>query len=266
MARALTTPSTIIVAGAAAAAALAAGLPGAVVGGLAALAYAIKAALTVARPKELAKVIFPDIGIDLSRLDPTGLVQMQEALLARQSYRNSLHDCPAGPFKERFSDMGDKVDDAVEGLYKLVLRAQSLRRYLSRSPAAAKTQELARAKANLRNYPSGMTHDQIGAQVEALEEQLASRQRIEAAYQGAVAKIGATTARLEQLSAQLTEIVLLSDERAADAALPGARNDVANLVEELDSVRLALDEVTAEPALPGSDRVPPARQAEAQTE
>ena len=242
MARAMTTPSTILVTGGMAAAAIAGGLPALAVGVIAGLAYGIKTLFTVARPKELAKVIFPDLGIDLARLDAVGLSQMQDALMARQAYRAALKDVPAGPFRERFEDMETRVDEAVEHLYRLVTRAQSLRGYLARTPATDKAEALARARVRQKEA-RGTAKEQVAAQVEALEEQLAARERIQAAHDGAVAKIGATTARVEQLAAQLTEIVLLADDKAAAAALPSARDDVARLVEELDSVRLALDEV-----------------------
>src|SRR5437899_6860656 len=84
MARALTTPKTIVATGAVAAAAVMGGLPIAVVGGLAAIAYGIVSALTVARPRELAKIVFPDIDLDLQRLDAVGREQMKDALYARE--------------------------------------------------------------------------------------------------------------------------------------------------------------------------------------
>src|SRR2546427_17283 len=82
--------------------------------------------------------------------------------------------------------------DVVEGLYQLVLRAQTLRQYLERTPDRDKAEALARAKATLRSYPSGATHDQIAAQIEALEQQIATRSHIDDAYVAANARIEAT--------------------------------------------------------------------------
>jgi hypothetical protein len=188
---------------------------------------------------------------------------MQSALVARQSYRVALRDCPPGPLQERFYDMSARVDDVVEGLYKLVVRAQSLRQYLGRTSATLKETELTRVQSTLRSLGPGVAHDQVAAQTEALEQQLAARRRIEAAYQNAMAKIDATTARIDQMAAQLAEVVLLGDD-AAMAGLPGTVDDVNELVEELDSVRLALDEVGASPALASEARPP--RDAQPQTE
>lgn len=252
MAKALTTPSTILATGAVCAGAIAAGLPIAIVGGLAALAYGIVSALTVARPREIAKIVFPDLDIDLGRLDGTGSTQMQTALTAREAYRTALRDCPVGPFRERFTDMNDRVTDVVEGVYKLVVRAQSLRAYLSRNPARRKEEQLARAQSNLRAARAESQRAEMQHYIDALEEQLAARARIQQAHDLAMAKIETTTARVDQLGAQLTEVVLLGEDRAA-AAFPDAAQGVTRLVEELDSVRLALDEVGAS----GSLAVPP---------
>src|SRR5439155_4443922 len=146
---------------------------------------------------------------------------MQAALVARQSYRQALKDTPQGPLRDRFSDMGERVDEVAEGLYKLVVRAQSLRGYLSRSPADAKLAELQRAQGHLRTARGSPSEAAISAEVEALEQQVAARRRIQAAYDDAMAKIAATTARLDQLAAQLTEVVLLNEDQTALVGVPG---------------------------------------------
>ena len=96
----------------------------------------------------------------------------------------------------------------------------------------------------------GVPHVYITAQIEALEGQLVARDRIRSAHDLACTRIGATTARIEQLAAQLTEISLLSDRAAAQAALPHAREEVAGLVDEVRLVQQALDEIEGGPWCP----------------
>jgi hypothetical protein len=260
MARALTRPSTLVITGAVAAGGIAAGLPAIAIGGITAAAYGLASLFTIARPKELARMIFPDIGIDLSRLDRVGVEQLQRARSARESYREALRGCPPGPFREHFANVFDQVSGGVEKLYHLIAEAQSLRAYLSAHPPAEDARRLAQLRPSLR-AEEGSERDEIAAQVSALEQQISTRARIQAAHDAAVAKIAATTARVEQLAAQLTEIVLLSDETASVAALPdatsGVAGQVAGLVEELDSMRKALDEVGAEPLPHATGAEPP---------
>ena len=183
------------------------------------------------------------------QISPQQQQQMQQALVARQSYRAALKDCPPGPLRDRFTDMEERVDDVVDGLYKLVVRAQGLRQYLQRTPARMKEEELARTRSTIRAMTDGPARQQMETQADALSEQLAARQRIQVSYDGAMAKIGATVARLEQMSAQVAEVGLLGDD-AAMAGIPGTVDDVSQLVEEVDDVREALEDIASPAAAP----------------
>jgi hypothetical protein len=231
IARAITSPGTILLAGAGASAAILAGVPLAGAAVVGALVWAGRVALAVPRKARRAKI-------------NTGLVRDPWRSLVRQAQRAEarfdqvLAGTDPGPLKDRLAEVDARVAVGVEECWRIAQRGNELSGAVADMDVADLQRQLHAAEAQAARHPE---RADLAGTAAAVRQQLASAQRLAGVARDA-------EDRLRRLSAQLNEVVA----RAVELSLQGPDvgtlqplgSDVDDLVGELESLRVALEETT----------------------
>lgn len=233
---ALLAPSSILLAGAGASAAIVAGLPllAAPVAGIAAWALRVLAAVPRNRPTE--------------RVDPFQLPEpwrhfVVEALKAQVRYEHAVAGAEAGPIRERLKTIGERIDDGVHEAWQIARRGAQLVEARRGIDAEDARRDLARLED--QGTAEGSASERTA---EALRSQIAAADRLDGTIAGVRDQLRLLDARLDESVARAAELsVRIGD--AAELAPVGA--DVDGLVQEMEALRLALEE-TSGPQLPGT--------------
>lgn len=235
--RALRSPAAIGLAVAGAGIGAVAGLPLLAAAGVGAAGYALGAVLTTALRG--ARGSAGPTRQRRERIDPFTLgepwrLRVREALNARSRYETAVERTPEGPLRERLLDIGARVDAGVEECWRIANQANALGKGLrSLDPRQARA-SLAAAEAE--------AGDEVEAdpRVAALRAQVASAERMTATAADADDRLRLLSARLEESAARAVELSLGA---GTDADLAGLGSEVDEVVDQLESLRLALGEV-----------------------
>jgi hypothetical protein len=236
VARAITSPSGILLAGAAASAAIVAGAaaPVVVVAGLAAWAARVAVAIPRKAPED--------------RVDPRSLAEpwrsfVTEAQDAARRYRQAVSTTSPGPLRERLSDIGARIDTGVVESWRVAKRGNALEGALAGLDVRGVADQLRSVEAEAaRRGPHGASLDRTAA---ALRAQLSSASRLGAVAADARDRLRLLDARLDEAVARAVELSLGAGDAAAAGGLEG---DVDRLVEEMEALRLALDDAGPAPS------------------
>ena len=210
-----------------------AGLSLLAVAGVAAVGYGTGAALTAALRRRNSP------GRSAGRIDPFTLgepwrLRVREALRARARYQTAVEEARNGPLRDRLADIGTRIDAGVEECWRVANQGDALRRGLrSLEPGRLRT-SLAAAEASAGEGAEG--DPRIGA----LRAQLTSAERLAAAAEDADQRLRLLSARLGEAAARAVELSLGA---GGDEALTGLGSEVDEVVDQLESLRLAIDEV-----------------------
>lgn len=234
VARAVTSPSGILLVGVGASLGILVG--GGVIGALAlgALAWSARVGAAIPRPKATEQI------------DPFAIAEpwrtyVAEAVGAKDRFRKAVDSSRSGPLHDRLRDIQDRVDTGVREVWGIARRGNDLMDALGRiDPDSIRAEvALCREKA----LASGSATDQ--RTLESLGAQLAIGERLEAV-------VGDTDSQLRLLNARLDEAVVRTIElsvQADDVAdLGGLGNEVDQMVDEMEALRRAIDETGGGPA------------------
>ena len=235
VARAMTSPSAIVLAGVGVAVGVAASLPIVAVVGLGAAGWAGRVALAVGR------------GPRRERIDPFALGEpwrhwVREAVQAQSRFDQVVRGTRPGPFKDRLVEIGDRLAVGVDETWRVARHGQRLREARRRIDVNDVSRQLEAARRDADEAPADASS--LARTTEALEAQLASAERMD----GVIAE---TRDRLRLLDARLGEAVARSVELSIQVVdvgqLGGLGADVDDAVDELEALRLALDEASGPP-------------------
>jgi hypothetical protein len=229
MARAITSPGTILLAGAGASAAILAGVPLAGAAVVGAALWAGRVALAVPRKARRTK-----INTGLVRDPWRSLVRKVQRAEAR--FGQVLVGTDPGPLKDRLAEVDARVAVAVAECWRIAQRGNELSAAVTDMDVADLERQLDAAEGESARHPD---RADLAATASAVRQQLASAQRLAGVARDA-------EDRLRRLSAQLNEVVA----RAVELSLKGPDmgtlqplgSDVDDLVGELESLRVALEE------------------------
>lgn len=230
VARAMMSPSGILLAGAGASIAIVAGLGplGALV--LAGVAWAGRVGYAVPR----------QAGDD--RIDPFTLNEpwrrfVQSSLQSQSRFDQAVHNAERGPLRDRLAEIGSRVHDAVRESWRIARQGQVLADASSQIDTAGVQRQLAEVRANAgAPWAAGSSLEKTAA---ALEAQLASANRLAAVTTEAQDRLRLLNARLDEMVARAIE---LSVDASQVDELGGLGSDVDSLVDEMEALRLAMDE------------------------
>ena len=225
VARAITSPLGILLAGAGAAVGLVAGLPIAAAAGLGAAAWAARVAVAIPRKPRGER-------IDAFSLDDPWRQFVREAQQAQARFARATKATRPGPLKDRLQEIGSRIDDGVRECWHIAGHGQTLVEALGQIDVADVRHDLAEVE--------GQTGDPSAERTaEALRAQLASAERMASVANDARNRLRLLDARLDEAVARAIE---LSVGAADDAQLTGLGGDVDNLVAEMEALRQALEE------------------------
>lgn len=244
VARAMMSPSGILLAGAGASVAILAGLGpiGALV--LAGVAWAGRVGYSVPRKA----------GDD--RIDPFTLNEpwrrfVQTSLQAQSRFDQAVQNAERGPLRDRLGEIGDRVHDAVRESWRIARQGQVLADASSQIDMAGVQRQLAEVQGNAGEaWAAGSSMQKTAA---ALEAQLASGQRLIRVTSDARDRLRLLNARLDEMVARAIELSVNASE--VDD-LGGLGSDVDSLVDEMEALRLAMNE-TDSLGTPAPAELPP---------
>ena len=155
---------------------------------------------------------------------------------ARQRFELAVAGTPPGPVGERLRSVGSRITAGVDEVVRVAHRGQSLERALTLLDPARTVAALARAQAELAGAPDDRL---LRAEVDSLQAQLASSERMSATVLEAGRQLRVLDVRLDEAVARAVEISVGTLDESGLRALD---HDVDDLVDELESLRLALDD------------------------
>lgn len=235
VARAMTSPLGILLAGAGAAAGflLTGGIPVAI--GLGAAAWASRVAVAVPRDPR------PD------RIDPFTLGEpwkraVQDAIQAQNRFAEAVHGTDRGPLRDRMEEIGQRIAVGVDEAWRVARQGQNLVAARRRIDTAEAHRDLAEVEAQAEAQagdPLAATGS-LERTLESLRAQLASAERLDRTIADARDRLRLTNARLDEAVARAAELSV----QAGDVGdLAGLGDDVDALVTDLEALRLGLEEV-----------------------
>ncbi len=241
VARAATSPTAIVLAGAGVAIGEAAHLGLAVALVFGAAGYGARVAWSAVRRRSALRRRGRR---HLARIDPWSVPEpwrgyTTRALDARKALRQLARDCPPGPVADYLSRALGEVEGAVEEYWALARSGATLAGAPGRSRKVAQELDAAQTVA-------ASTHGADRAALESGEEALASELRSLRHLDSVAAQV---SAQLSTLSAQLEGLVAAAGELVVSAGVPGA--DLSLVSSQLSSLARALEEtrhILPEPA------------------
>ena len=234
VARAMTSPLGILVAGAGAALGflLTGGIPLAI--GLGAAAWGTRVATAIPRDPRA------------DRIDPFTLGEpwkrsVQDALQAQNRFTEAINGTHRGPLRERMEEIGERVAVGVDEAWRVARQGQSLMEARRRIDTAEAQRDLAEVQAQAQaSDPLSTTSTSLERTLQSLQAQLASADRLDRTIADARDRLRLTNARLDEAVARAAELSV----RAGDVGdLAGLGDDVDALVTDLEALRLGLEEV-----------------------
>lgn len=237
VAKAVTAPSSILLAGAAAAVGIVAtaplSLPVGLVAGALLGAGAYGARVLAAVPRNQSG----------PRVDPFAVAEpwrrfVQDAQAARRRFDEAVRTMDRGPIRDRLSDIGDRLDDGVDETWRVARRGHNLMAARAGVDAHGIAAELARAEA----AAAGSSDPRMTQTVDALRAQMASVQRMDAVITDTVNTLRLLDARLDEAVTRAIELSSGSVEVGHAATVDG---EVDGIVGEMESLRAALEEAGA---------------------
>jgi len=171
------------------------------------------------------------------RIDPFTLQDPWRAMVRKAQstatrFADAVHKTNPGPLKERLTDVGRRVDAAVNEAWAIAQRGHGLDKAVDQLNLPDNRRRLAALEAGTDGDP---------AVTQAVRNQVASGERLAAVADNA-------RTRLQRLNAELEESVARAIELSMSAADVGALQplgaDLDNVVDELEALRLALEEAT----------------------
>ena len=166
------------------------------------------------------------------RIDPFALREpwrffVRDALSARQRFADALADADGGPLRERLLEIEANLDHAVTVTWDVAQRGQQL-------TDARRRIDVSALDRTISSTDDGDPRRTAAAAQKASHERLRTRE-------------DETRERLEILDARLDETIVRASELATRTGgaieLDELAGQVTGMVDELDSLRIALDEV-----------------------
>jgi hypothetical protein len=165
---------------------------------------------------------------------------VSDALKARARFDASVSEMRTGPLRDTLSDVGLRLQNAVDECWRVARRGQSLADARSRINVETARYELDQARGRSPEPPVPGTT--LARTVEALEAQIASADRMDLLLVETVDRLRLLDARMDETVTQAIELAVQAD---SPDDLGGLGSDVDSLVLDMEALRQALDETTS---------------------
>jgi len=231
VARAVTAPGTILLAGAGASAAILAGVPLAAAAVVAAAVWAGRVALAV--PRKARRV-----AANPAMVREPWRSLVRQAQRAESRFDQVLADTAAGPLKDRLAEVDARVKVGVDECWRVARRGDELAAAVADLDVDDLRAQLRRAEAEAAGHPD---RPALADTATAVREQLASAERLAGVARDAQDRLTRLAAQLNEAAARAVELSLKEPDVAT---LQPLGSDVEGLVGELESLRVALEETS----------------------
>lgn len=241
VARAMTSPSGILLAAAGVSAGVLLAAPVAAAVGLGAAAWAARVALAIPRNPSAER-------IDPFTLSDPWRRYVIEAQEAQRRFGQAVDRAQHGPLRDRLREIGDRLDVGVRECWRIARHAETL----TEARQSVDVQRITYDLQQLGPLMRGRNRDPSTAQtVEALQAQLATASRMDQTLADAQARLRLLDARLDEA---VTRAIELSVQAQDLTDLAGLEGEVDSVVTDMEALRLALRETDASdgatPSLP----------------
>lgn len=178
-------------------------------------------------------------GTRRERVDPFTLGEpwrrrVQAALSAQLRYDEAIRGTRDGPLRERLTDIGDRLEAGVQECWRVANQGHAL----SQAVRTLGVGEL-RARLTAAEAASG-DGAEADQRLAALRAQLGTAERMELTAVDADARLTLLTARMDEAAARAIELSLGA---STDADVAGLGSEVDEVVDQLESLRLAIGDV-----------------------
>ena len=234
VARAVVSPSALLMAGAGTALAIVGGLPVAGVAAVGVACWGARVAYAALRRR----------GPRADAIDPFAVGEpwrrfVQDALSAERRFDDTVRRTPKGPLHDRLADLGQRIGDGVRECWRIACQGAALQKGLQQIDIKDIRRELAGVEAELE-AADDHTRPPLERTRKALEAQEATYERIGAVSQDARDKLRVLNAQLDEAVARAVELSVASSESSDISPLAG---DVDTLVSDLEALRQGLEAV-----------------------
>lgn len=243
VAEAVTSPSGILMAGAAAAVAIAFAPLWPITAPVAAIAaWAARVAMAVPRTPKSERV-------DAGRLRDPWRLYVLDAQEAQTRFRTAVGRGRPGPMQERLLDLGRRIDDAVRECWGVACQGDALEMGLVQLDPRSVHAELREVESYLNGTRDEATRASLLRTAASLRSQLDSAERLAAVARDASNRLRVLNAQLDEAVARAVELTLGTSDAGALSPLT---QDVDALVSEMESLRQALQEADDPPGAAGT--------------
>lgn len=229
VARAITAPSAILLAGVGTSAAILGGLPLFVAAAVGATCWAGRVAMAIPRRPRA------------ERIDPQTLKEpwrgfVRKAVAARNRFERAVEGTDPGPLRDRLAEMAARVSVGATECWRIAKRANALDDAVRELDIAGIREQLDRCESDVRRAPD---RPELAATAEALRRQLQSAERLADVVDDARDRLRRLDAQLDESVARALELSLGTGD-TGDLVPVGSTVD--GVVGELESLRQALEE------------------------
>ena len=224
VARAITSPSGVLLAGAGMSVAVLAGLPVVAAAAIGLGAWAVRVAASIPRKQRVDR-------IDLKGLNPPWRQYVQDAMRAAANFEGAVKSTRPGPLHDRLATVAQRMADGVRECARVARTGQSLDGALMHIDPGRVQRELA----DCDQLPPSPSTDRTKA---ALQAQLATAKRIHDVQSDTHSRLRLLNAQLDEAVAQAVELSV----KGADVDVGPLTNNVDSVVGELEALRQGLEE------------------------
>ena len=226
VARAILSPLSIWLLGAATAIGIVVGLPIVAAAAIGIAAYGTKVGLSIPRNTKG------------ERIDPFVLSEpwrgyVQAAQSAKLRFDRTVAGTRAGPLRDHLTQLSSRLEDGIEESWRIASRGDDIDGALAQLNTAQAQAELQQLRD--QQQQQGSSPD-VESTIQSLEAQISSGKRMQDVSTSTRNRLRLLDARFDELVARAVEVSVGS----ADSGVLG--NDVNELVTELEGLRLAIDD------------------------
>lgn len=232
VARAITSPSGVLLLGAGTALGILGGLPILAATAVGAVAYGARVAAAIPRRPAGERIDPFAVGDPWRR----AVIDAQQA---KERFDRAVRGVRPGPLRERLSEVGGRIADGVVECWRIAKQGDALEHAWRQLDTRTIQAELQQVSADERHTSDPRSRDALARARAALESQLGSAERIAQVARDATDRLRVLNAQLDEAVARAIELSVPSTDASALSPLSA---DVDNVVGELESLRLALEE------------------------
>jgi hypothetical protein len=232
VARAVTSPAAVLLAGAGMSVGILAGLPIAAAAAVGALAWGARVAMAIPRRAREER-------IDPFTLGEPWRQMVTDAIQAQSRFAETVGGARSGPLRDRLEELGRRLDDAVRECWRIACQGDALESALVHIDRGDAEREVAQLQQEIRRADQ-LDKPSLERALAAVRSQLASAERIERVSRDARTRLRVLNAQMDEAVARAVELSVTG----TTADLSPLSADVDSLVTELESLRLALDETS----------------------